>query len=819
VFKISSNGALTSLHSFAGGDDGANPVAALVLGRDGSFYGTTQYGGTMNYNPQTGTYGSGTVFKIRTNGVLTSLYSFPGSNDGANPQAGLVQGSDGMLYGTTRTGGTNGGYGTVFKINPNGTLTSLYSFGWKDGGYPAAALVQGSDGYFYGTTDNGGTNGGNGTVFKINPDGVLISLYSFTGGNDGAHPYAGLVQGTDGYFYGTTGGGGNTNLNGGYGYGTVFKISPNGALNNLYSFTGDDGWGPNGLVQGSDGSFYGTTYNGGTYTNGTVFKISPDGVLTNLYSFTGGIDGEWPDAALVRDTDGSFYGTTSEGGTYGYGTVFRINPNGALTNLYSFTGGNDGIYPHAALVQGSDGNFYGTISDLDTSDYGTVFKISPNGALTNLYSFTGGNNDGYGPNGLVQGSTGNFYGTTVAGGAYTGQDGDTLGTVFQISPNGVLTNLYSFTGGSDGGWPYAGLVQGTDGNFYGTTTGYETDSGMGAVFKINSNGALTILYSFTGGIDGANPSAALVQGSDGYFYGTTYNGGTNDVKYGGDGTVFKISPNGALTNLYSFGWNDGANPEAALVQGSDGYFYGTTSYGGTSGGYGTVFRINPNGALTSLYSFTGTNDGEYPNGLVQGSDGYFYGTTQWGGTGGGNGTVFRISTNGLLTILYLFTGGNDGANPSAALVEGTDGYFYGATEGGGTNYSGTVFKISPNGALTSLYSFTGGNDGATPLAGLVQGSDGSFYGTTSHGGQGDDAGTVFRLTISPERPQLSLIPSGPYVFLTWPTNYAGFKLQSTTNLGSSAVWTTNSPAPVVVNGQNIVTNLVTGTRNFFRLSQ
>jgi uncharacterized repeat protein (TIGR03803 family) len=269
--------------------------------------------------------------------------------------------------------------------------------------------------------------------------------------------------------------------------------------------------------------------------------------------------------------------------------------------------------------------------------------------------------------------------------------------------------------------------------------------------------------------------AGLVQGSDGNFYGTTRDGGMYGWEVGGYGTVFKISTNGALTTLYSFGSVqdtngyplDGANPCAALVQGSDGYFYGTPA-GGEPYDCGTVFKISTNGALTTLYSFTGANSGWGPNGLVQGSDGNFYGTTRDGGTYG-HGTVFRISTNGALTTLYSF------------LDNGV------AIDGGGFG------------------------------AALMQGSDGNFYGTTLGGGVGG-AGTVFRLTIVPQ-PQLTIIPSGPYVVLTWPTNYSGFTLQSTTNLGSSAVWSTNSSVPVVVNGQNVVTNPISGTRQFFRLSQ
>jgi uncharacterized repeat protein (TIGR03803 family) len=778
----------TSLYSFTGTNDGANPAAALVQGTDGYFYGTTGGGGTN---------GSGTVFKISTNGALTTLYAFTGGSDGELPEAALVHGSDGNFYGTTCYGGTNG-YGTVFKIDTNGALTTLYTFGTltnlMDCDSPNG-LVQGSDGYFYGATEYGGTNlladGGAGTVFKINTDGLLTTLYSF-----------GSVQDTNGYPL-------------------------------------DGEWPTAGLVQGSDGNFYGTTDYGGTNNRGTVFKISPSGAYTSLYFFSGN-DGAYPAAALVQGSDGYFYGTTAgtwEDHRFGNGTVFRISTNGALTSLYSFGGTNDGGNPVAGLVQGSDGNFYGTTENGGTPGvtwvgeggewgHGTVFKISPNGALTSLYSFPR-SNDGWGPSGLVQASDGNFYGTTEQGGTtnvlnYNYPLG--AGTVFKITTNGVLTSLYSFTGGNDGASPN-GLVQGGNGSFYGTTVGGGTSSG-GTVFKISTNGALTSLYSFIFmGNDGYYPSAALVQGSDGYFYGTTEG---NGVMINNWGTVFKISTNGVLTSLYSFGGtNDGGFPQSALVQGSDGYFYGTTpAYGG--GGYnsdGTVFKISANGALTSLHSFTGGYDGGGPSaGLVQGSDGNFYGTTSGCYAGMAlNGTVFKMSTNGALTTLYSFTGGNDGANPYAGLVQGSDGSFYGTTYFGGTYGNGTVFKISTNGVLTSLYSFSGGNDGANPYyAGLVQGSDGSFYGTTAGYGA-VRAGTIFRLTIVPE-PQLTIIPSGPYVILTWPTtynefSYAGYTLQSTTNLGSSAVWSTNSSPPVVIGGENVVINPISGRQQFYRLSQ
>ena len=447
-----------------------------------------------------------------------------------------------------------------------------------------------------------------------------------------------------------------------------------------------------------------------------------------------------------------------------------------------------------------------------------AFGASAGVVFTTLYSFSDlivdeTNGVGATPqSGLVLGSDGYFYGTTSMGG--TNLDG----IVFKISPNGALTNLYSLQAVPDGANPWAGLVQGSDGYLYGTTT----DSGsnfydFGTVFKVSTNGVMTTLHSFTDGYgaipDGASPYGRLVQGSDGYFYGTTEEGGTNN-----DGTVFKISTNGALTYLYEFTGapNDGEDPEGGLVQGSDGYFYGTTSEGGTN--YeGTVFKMSTNGVLTILYSFTGINDGRRPGGeLVQGRDGYFYGTTYEGGTND-DGTVFQISTNGALTTLWSFTGGDDGGNPYNGLVQGSDGKFYGTTDRGGTNDEGTVFQISTNGVLTSLHSFgailNADNyplDGGAPIGPLVQGSDGSFYGTTSLGGT-STAGTVFRLTIVvPEAPQLTITHLGANVILTWPTDATGFTLQSTTNLAS--------PAWITISGQFAVTNPISGTYQFYRLS-
>jgi uncharacterized repeat protein (TIGR03803 family) len=391
----------------------------------------------------------------------------------------------------------------------------------------------------------------------------------------------------------------------------------------------------------------------------------PAQTFTTLHSFDG-TDGYEPSAPLVQATNGDFYGTTNTGGANGVGgTVFKITPSGTLTTLYNFCsqGGSrctDGYYPEdAGLVQATNGDLYGTtegggVVPPDTIPGGTVFKITPGGALTTLYSFGSqqGVTGAFPFSGLVQATNGDLYGTTVQGSA-----GGGAGTIFKITPSGALTALYTFCAQvncADGEYPYAPLVQATNGYFYGTTN-IGGAYGSGTVFKITPSGTLTTLYNFcaqSGCLDGDDSLTGLVQAANGDLYGTTYQGGDNGV-----GTVFKITPSGTLTTLYSFGAQanraDGFYPAGALIQATDGNFYGTTSSGGTPSGNGsnrysgTVFKITPAGALTTLYSFCTQSecaDGSGPTaGLVQATNGDFYGTTAAGGVNGGYGTVFRLS--------------------------------------------------------------------------------------------------------------------------------------------------------------------------------
>jgi uncharacterized repeat protein (TIGR03803 family) len=341
-------------------------------------------------------------------------------------------------------------------------------------------------------------------------------------------------------------------------------------------------------------------------------------------------------------------------------------PQPYFVALHAFSGGAGGAYPAASLIEGIDGNFYGTTSQGGSAGQGTVFKMDGAGTVTVLHSFAGAV-DGSGPQAsLIQATDGNFYGATAAGGAFNG------GTVFQMTPSGTVTVLHAFTRGTDGSTPYASLLQATDGNFYGTT--YEFGGaqwsrygfGCGTVFKMDGAGTVTVLHSFAGGADGAYPFAPLIQAADGNFYGTTSAGGGAGCPVNGCGTVFKMTPSGSVTVLHAFtGGSDGEGPRGSLIQATDGAFYGTTIRGEASC-CGAVFKMDGAGTLTVLHAFSGVSDGSGPGAsLIQATDGNFYGTTQQAGAFG-FGVAFRISA--MPSGNMSFTADFDGDGKSDLVV-------------------------------------------------------------------------------------------------------------------------------------------------------
>jgi uncharacterized repeat protein (TIGR03803 family) len=429
-----------------------------------------------------------------------------------------------------------------------------------------------------------------------------------------------------------------------------------------------------------------------------------------LVNFNGS-NGDWPASSLVQGRDGNLYGTTYYGGAYGDGTVFRMTPTGALTTLYSFNySGIGGANPSGDFILGADGDFYGTAGQGGSSyncvaGCGSIFKITPQGAFTPLYDFQGLSDEGN-PDSLVLGSDGNFYGTTTDSGAFG------LGTFFKITPEGVFTTLYIF---QEGLFYPASLIQGADGNFYGTALGGAND--YGAVFKVTSGGVLTTLYNFNLS-DGSLPDY-LIQAGDGNLYGTTLQGGTSS-----QGTVFKLTLAGALTTLCNFSSTSaGGHQPTMLLQATDGNFYGLNSEGlnpACQDGCGTIFRITPQGALTRLISFNNT-DGDSPTGLLQATDGGFYGGTYLGGANR-DGTINALSV-GLGPFVETVPNSGRVGQSVAILGNGLKGStsvtFNGiaatftvesatsikATVPAGNDTTGPVQVVTPDGTLTSNVSF------------------------------------------------------------------------------------------------------------------
>lgn len=391
--------------------------------------------------------------------TFTTLHTFD-NTDGRTPLT-MIQGNDGQLYATTLWGGTDvvdcvGGCGTIFKINPSGKFTTLLSLDGSDGSYPGGApLFQATNSEFYGVITNGGANlvdciYGCGTAFSFSSTGMLTTLYNFCsqpGCTDGSVPYGGLLQLADGNFYGTTSAGGSNNASCAGGCGTVFKVTPRGALTTLYNFCSQDGCADGsspfaGLIQATDGNLYGTTATGGASGYGTIFRITPTGELTTLHTFVG-TDGGYSGWPLIQATDGNLYSATASGGSFGYGTFFKLSLSGELTTLHNFDK-VDGVGPFPP-IQASDGNFYGVTNSGGANNDGTIFRITRTGKLSTLYSFCAqsGCADGVNPGPLLQDTNGTFYGPGSAGGNYNLCTGG-CGTIFFCWPGAIRRDSTHF---------------------------------------------------------------------------------------------------------------------------------------------------------------------------------------------------------------------------------------------------------------------------------------------------------------------------------------------------------------------------------------
>jgi len=735
--------------------DGELPMARLVyVPAAGKFFGTTSAGGD---------YDRGTVFSVTPEGSRTTLVSFSGisgSAKGDAPDAGLVLGPDGNLYGVTASGGT-GNYGTIYRISTAGVLTTLIEFTGQDGiamGAVPNELVLAADGSFYATTQAGGAFE-HGTVFRLNlppsPSApsitTLIELKGpIAGGASvprGSAPVGALVaNGSD--LYGVTTYGGTAD------FGLVFRITTAGAWTTLAQFTGTSGsfrgaYPAAGLVLHSDGSFYGTTEFGGTEDLGTVFRVSVTGTFTHMHAFND-LDGSGPAGALVMGANQMLYGTTSAGGTDSFGTIFRINPVSPyeLTTLHSFTG-QSGLLPgdacRAGLTLGPDGAWYGTTSAGGLGDYGTIFKLTPQLAASNV-AILGNTQSWFPGGGIVFAASGEFLVPLTEGGV-AGNGG--LARVVDGMPS------IEATFGAPLGTSANGALIKVGANFYGVTSRGGT-SNRGTFYRYTPGSGMTTLASLTTST-GTSPEGPLTVGSDGHLYGVAREGGASNR-----GALLRFGFNGDVTTLVSFTGTSGAipgrMPHAPLTVGDDDALYGVTELGGASD-RGIIFRLPLDGPLTSLRQFSVLDPGRPRAGLSNAGNGIFLGTASASGLLN-TGSIFQITITGVLSVITDLLGGADDPQPNSRMFRALDGTFYGTTYAGGDHGLGSIFVLRPGIGFQTLIHFTGSNGstpGAGPVGELVFGPDGMLYGATESGGS-MDGGLVYRLSAF--GPHVATDPAG-----------------------------------------------------------
>ena len=713
VFKVSGTGVLDTLHSFSG-LDGQGPAAGLVEGPEGALYGTTASGGSGGF---------GVVFKITTAGVFTKLVDFTGpsgSAPGSVPH-GLMLNSDGYFYGVTQAGGAAAA-GTVFRMTSAGVLTTLAELtgnsGARPGSEPLGPLVA-SNGLLYGVTRAGGA-AGLGVVYEISTSSTWRTLAEFTGISGlrpGANPAGPLVLHADGVLYGTTEFGGVND------FGTFFKITTAPVHTVLRHFEDPTGSQPSGqLVAGADGLLRGTTSGGGSAGWGTVYQISTLGVHAVLANFTGqagAVPGASPRGGMVLGADGFFHAATSAGAAGNYGLVCKVDPAGSFTVVTALSlpmgwmpsgapvmNGDTGYFPMAAGGAGGGGN---------VMSFDTAGRVSVAAAL-------GGTLGTWPDGGLRAAGGGVFHGLAARGGA------SSRGVTFRFTEASSSIELLAAHTASAGGLAEGPLVEGADGFFHGVAREGGA-SNRGAIFKVSASGVRTRVLSFTGiagTAPGGKPRGPLVRSADGSFYGVTEEGGASNT-----GVLFRLTAAGNYSVVQSFGTSGPRSPQGGLVMAADGMIYGTTSLGGSADA-GTLFRVDPQTAAWRVVGeFTGASGavpGSLPGGELHASaDGAIVGITQSGGDSGA-GTLFRHSESGGLESLVSFTGpsgtapgagsAGDGAGllMTGGVASSAEGDLYGVLPGGGDGGGGVLFRVTITTALSLWKQLHLGSRGASDTA-------------------------------------------------------------------------------------------------------
>jgi uncharacterized repeat protein (TIGR03803 family) len=579
----------TKLHDFYL-PDGYFPYGGLVQATNGKLYGLTSGGGA---------YGSGVLFSYDISlSTYTDEYDFQ-QTDGEYAQGSLLQAADGKLYGLTLYGGINSS-GNIFSYDiAQDTLYDLYDFGGSDGYYPLGSLIQASNGLLYGMTEYGGTNG---NIFSYDIAGNVLTTVYFFNGTDGNSPQGSLLQAADGKLYGMTNTGGLNDK------GVLFRYDISlSAYQVLYNYNGAEGKNPLAdVIQASDGHLYGFANNGGAGNVGAMFSYNiSTTAYSDLHDFATS-NGAYPENNYIQANDGNFYGTTSTSGDYNQGTLFKFNPISNTYNaLYHFSEA-DGNFPFGEPVQASDGKLYGLTNSGGTDNYGVIYRYDiASGIYSVLHNFNGA--DGQSPwvSNLLEVGSGKLYGMTHYGGA------NNYGVLFSYD---IGSNTYSVLHDFDqatGQGPHAGLMRATDGLLYGTC-GHGGAHNHGVIFSFNTTGSTyTDLYDFDNA-DGADPRSTLTQANNGSLYGMGLLGGAN-----GDGVIFRYNPVSHIyTDVHDFTGSDGSLPLRSLLKSSDGMLYGTTDNGGTTD-EGVLFRFNPSDNSYLKYMDFDYANGRFPMDLIE----------------------------------------------------------------------------------------------------------------------------------------------------------------------------------------------------------
>jgi uncharacterized repeat protein (TIGR03803 family) len=747
--------AFSTIYTFNSYCDGFSP-RGLLYATDGNYYGVTSSGGTNGY---------GTVYRMSPDGAVTTLHSFTDATatpgDGASPNPYLLEDANGIIYGTTYTGGINSG-GTIFSVNPTtGAYAVVFSFTQTTNSpyYPSNGLVEDSTGNLYGTVSVGCANGSGG-IYKISTAGTgLTTLHSFatsdTDGGPSAVPL--VVDGTTIYGLGD------------YNSGVLYSVTTSGPpFKSIYSYgsSSTTGYNPSGLMLGADGKLYITVQTAGPSGYGAIESITTTATTPSIvYSFTNTSDGYDPIGSLIQDAGGVLYGVSANGGVdsngaNGDGVIFSLHTDGThFTALSTLLGtGADGDNPNSGATFGPNGALVATCTDGPNSDsYGEAVATTTSGSnpvvLHDFYyggTFTG-ENPFYG--GLAY-AGGNYYGTT------SGSSPENNGAIFEMTPAGAVSYVYFFAAypNVDGGTPYTSPAVGFDGDLIGATYSGGVYDG-GAVYDFDQTSLSQDDLFDISGSGGAQPESNVLLGSDGNYYLTTTTGG----KYN-KGAILSVDPSGAEeTVVYSFqGPTDGANPYLGIAETPGGTIYGTCSAGGVNGD-GTLWSWSAASGFALLHPFNNAIDGASPNGVIIGQDGKLYGTLNGGGADS-YGAVYSISKTGTgIDILHSFNNSSDGGAPQNTPTQGSTSLIYGTCYEGGTNGYGTVWQVATTGGASFAVLGTFLNDnvttGAYPEGLVTEGQDGNLYGTTEYGGIVPYVGTSVQGTIYKVAAALPLINS------------------------------------------------------------